>query len=167
MTEQTAQAIAETVQIVNFRLGDEEFGVDITSVKEITRVTDITRIPESSSFIQGVMNLRGQVIAVIDLAKRFGIPPREELSASARIVVTEIGSHTIGILVDEVPEVAKLAEEDIESAPEAIQGKGERDYIKGIGKLGERLIVILDLEKVLAAREVEEVANVGESVRSS
>ena len=94
MTEQSAQATAEAVQIVNFRLGDEEFGVDITSVREITRVANITRIPESSSFIQGVMNLRGQVIAVIDLAKRFGIPPREELSASARIVVTEIGRHT-------------------------------------------------------------------------
>jgi purine-binding chemotaxis protein CheW len=162
MAGKTAQAIAEVIQIVNFRLGDEEFGVDITSVREITRVTDITRIPESSSFIQGVMNLRGQVIAVIDLARQFGVPPREELSPSARIVVTEIGRHTIGILVDEVPEVAKLTEEDIESAPEAIQSKGGRDYIKGIGKLGERLIVILDLEKVLAAREVEEVAKITE-----
>lgn len=158
MTEQTVETVAEPVQLVNFRLGSEDFGVDITSVREITRVTDITRVPESSSFIHGVMNLRGQVIAVIDLAKRFGIPPREELSASARIVIAEIGKHAIGILVDEVPEVAKLAEEDIEPAPEAIQGKGERDYIKGIGKLGERLIIILDLEKVLAACEMEEVA---------
>ncbi len=158
MAEQTAEAIAEVIQIVNFRLGSEEFGVEITSVREITRVADITRIPESSSFIQGVMNLRGQVIAVIDLAKRFGIPPREELSESARIVVTEIGKHTIGILVDEVPEVARLTKEDIEPAPEAIQGKGERDYIKGVGKLGERLIVILDLEKILVTSEVEEVA---------
>lgn len=162
MTGQTVQAAAEVTQLVNFRLGSEEFGVDITSVREITRVANITRIPESSSFIHGVMNLRGQVIAVIDLAKRFGIPSREKPSQSARIVVAEIGKHTIGILVDEVSEVAKLSEEDIEPAPEVIQGKGKRDYIKGVGKLGERLIVILDLEKVLAAREVEEVAKMGE-----
>ena len=155
------------IQLISFRLGDEEFGVDISSVREITTVGEISQIPRAPSFIQGVMNLRGQIIAVIDLARRFGIPSTEELSPNARIVVAEIKNHTIGILVGEVPKVAKLTEEDIEPAPEAIQDKGERDYIKGVGKLGERLIIILDLEKVLATREVEEVTKISEPMRSA
>ena len=162
MVERTGDRAGEVVQLVNFRLGSEEFAVDINSVREITRVQNITHIPEAPSFMQGVTNLRGQVMPVIDLASQFGLPPREELGESARIVVTETAGQTVGLLVDEVPEVSKLPVEDIESTPELIQGKIERDYIKGVGKLGDRLIIILDLEKVLTVREVEEVARVSQ-----
>ena len=157
MAEQEKKTTGEMVQLVNFRLRDEEFGLDIGSVREITRVGDITHIPEAPSFIYGVTNLRGQVIAVIDLARQFGLAPQQDLPETAKIVVTEIKGQTVGMLVDEVPEVLKIADENIEPAPELIQTEVRTDYIKGVGKLDNRLIILLDLEKLLAPHEVEEM----------
>ncbi len=154
---------AKLAQFVNFRLRDEEYGVDIGSVREITRVADISHIPESPSFIEGVTNLRGQIIPVVDLAKQVGLAPQEKLPESARIVVTEVKGQTVGMIVDEVPEVIKISEENIEPTPELIQTEIRKDYIKGVGKLENRLIVLLDLEKVLAPHELEEVAKVDKS----
>jgi len=107
--------------------------------------------------------LRGQIIPVIDLAKQFGLAPQEKLPESARIVVTEVKGQTVGMIVDEVPEVLKISEENIEPTPELIQTKIRKDYIKGVGKLENRIIVLLDLEKVLAPHELEEVAKVDKS----
>ncbi len=157
MAEQEKKTTGEMVQLVNFRLRDEEFGLDIGSVREITRVADITHIPEAPSFIYGLTNLRGQVIAVIDLARQFGLAPQQELPETAKIVVPEIKGQTVGMLVDEVPEVLKIADENIEPAPELVQTEVRTDYIKGVGKLDNRLIILLDLEKLLAPHEVEEL----------
>lgn len=161
MTEQDRQSAGEVVQLVNFRLGQEEYAVDIGSVREITKVADITRIQEASSCIYGVTNLRGQIIAVIDLAEQFGLPPRWELAEDAKIVVAEIAGQTVGMLVDEVPGVLSIQRGDIEPAPEVIQTQVKKDYIEGIGKVGERLFIILNLEKVLAPHEVEELVEAG------
>ncbi len=163
MAEKAEKPTGEMIQLVNFRLRDEEFGVEIGSVKEITKVADISHIPSAPSFIQDVTNLRGQVIAVIDLAKQFGLAPQENLPESARIVVTAVNGQTVGMLVDEVPEVLKIAEENIEPTPELIQTEISKDYIKGVGKLENRLIILLDLERVLAPHEVEEVAKVSKT----
>ncbi len=163
MQDNEKKSTAELAQFVNFRLRDEEYGVDIGSVREITRVADISHIPESPSFIEGVTNLRGQIIPVVDLAKQFGLAPQEKLPESARIVVTEVKGQTVGMIVDEVPEVIKISEENIEPTPELIQTGIRKDYIKGVGKLENRLIVLLDLEKVLAPHELEEVAKVNKS----
>jgi len=158
------------IQLVIFRLRDEEFGADIASVLEISRLLDITRIPEAPGFIEGVINLRGQVIAVVDLSRQFGLSAEggsasggkeeKELPKTARIVVVEVGSETVGLIVDEVPEVLRIAEGDIEPTPEIISTEVKRDYIKGVGKLGERLIILLDLNKVLAPHEIEQVSKV-------
>ena len=161
MAEQEKKTTGEMVQLVNFRLRDEEFGLDIGSVREITRVTDITHIPEAPSFIYGVTNLRGQVIAVIDLARQFGLARQQNLPETARIVVTEIKGQTVGMLVDEVPEVLKIADENIEPAPELIQTEVRTDYIKGVAKSDNRLIILLDLEKLLAPHEAEELTKAG------
>ena len=160
MAAKEEKPTGEVIQLVNFRLRDEEFGVDIGSVREITRIADIAHIPEAPSFIQGVTNLRGQIIAVIDLAKQFGLAPQEKLPESARIVVTEINGQTVGMLVDEVPGVLKISDENIEPTPELIQTGVRKDYIKGVGKLENRLIILLDLEKVLAPHEVEEIKKI-------
>jgi purine-binding chemotaxis protein CheW len=101
--------------------------------------------------------LRGQVIAVIDLAKQFGLAPQQDLPETAKIVVTEIKGQTVGMLVDEVPEVLKIADENIEPAPELIQTGVRTDYIKGVAKSDNRLIILLDLEKLLAPHEAEEL----------
>ena len=161
--EKEKKLSGKLIQLVNFRLRNEEFGVDIVSVREITRVTNITRIPEAPSFIRGITSLRGQIIAVIDLTKQFGLPPREKLPESARIVVTEVNDQTVGMLVDEVPAVLKIPKDDIKPTPELIQTKVKKDYIKGVGKLEDKLIVLLDLEKVLAPEEMEQLARVSRS----
>lgn len=163
--EKTEKPTGEIIQLVNFRIRDEEFGVDIGSVKEISRVIDITHIPQAPAFIKGVINLRGQVIAVIDLAKQFGLAPQERLPETAKIIVIEIKGQRVGVLVDDVPEVLKIATENIEPTPELIQSKVKKDYIKGVGKLENRLIILLDLEKVLAPHEVEEVVKVSKPVK--
>ena len=158
MAGKVKEPLGKVNQLVNFRLRDEEFAVDIGSVREITKVTDISKIPEAPFFIQGVTNLRGQVIPVIDLAKQFGLSSQEKLPETARIMVTEIMDKTVGILVDEVPEVLKIPEQSIEPTPELIESEIRKDYIKGVGKLENRLILILDLEKVLAPHEMERLA---------
>lgn len=161
MTEKIEKSTGELIQLVDFRIGNEEYGVDVSLVREITRVADISRIPEAPSFIRGVTNLGGQILAVIDLAGQFGLGSRDKLPESARIMVTEVRGQTVGMLVDEVPEVLKIPEENIEPAPELLRARLGKDYIKGIGRVGNRLIMLLDLEKVLAIQEVEEVARVG------
>jgi len=150
----------ETIQLVNFRLRDEEFGVEIGLIKEIARVVDITHIPEAPSFIRGVINLRGQVIAVIDLARQFELASQDKLPGTAKIIVTDIEDQTVGLLVDDVPEILRIPKENIEPAPEMIKSEIKKDYIKGVGKLEDRLIIVLDLEKVLAPHEILELAKV-------
>lgn len=154
------------IQLVIFRLRDEEFGVAISEVREIVRMMDITHIPEAPGFIEGVINLRGQVIAVIDLAKQFGLQAQEGFSKTARIVVVEVQGKTIGLIVDEVPEVRRILQENIEPTPEVIETEVKEGYIKGVGKLGDRLLILLDLSKVLKPHEVEEVARVSQPVVS-
>lgn len=157
MTEREERSTGKVVQLVNFRLKDEEFGVDIGSVKEITRVSFISHVPEAPSFIQGVTNLRGQIIPVINLNKQFGLASQKKLPETARIVITEVKDQTVGMLVDEVPEVLKIPEADIEPTPALIQSEIKKDYVKGVGRLDKRLIILLDLDKVLAPHEIEKV----------
>lgn len=164
MPEKEKNSIGKELLLVNFRLRDEEFGVDVGKVLEITRVTEISHIPEAPSFIQGVTNLRGQIIPVIDLSKRFNLASQETLPDSARIVVSEVNGQTVGILVDAVPEVLKILEEDIEPTPELIKTEIKKDYILGVAKLNDRLIILLNLEKVLAPKEIEQLAEIGHPV---
>lgn len=143
-------------QLVVFAVGDEEFGVDISQVREIVRLVQITYLPKAPAFIEGVVNLRGQVVAIIDLAKRLSIPckPRGE---TTRIIIVEIGENTVGMIVDSVSEVLRLSSEYIEAVPSLIETEVPEHYIYGVGKLEERLLVLLDLNKVLTAEEVQHV----------
>lgn len=152
-------------QLVIFRLRHEEFGAEITSVLEISRMLEITHLPETPGFIEGVVNLRGQVIPVIDLARQFGLEPEAKLPKTARIVVVEAGEETVGLIVDEVPEVLRVVDTDIEPTPDLIQSAAKRDYVKGIAKLGGRLVIVLDLHKVLAPHEIEVVGKIAEESR--
>jgi purine-binding chemotaxis protein CheW len=155
--KEEAKAKVPEIQLVIFRLRDEEFGVAISEVREIVRMMDITRIPEAPGFIEGVINLRGQVIAVIDLARQFGLASQAKFPKTARIVVIEVQEKTVGLIVDEVPEVLRISQDNIEPTPEVIETEIHKDYLKGVGKLEDRLIILLDLEKVLKPHEVEEV----------
>ena len=145
------QLSGERVQIVSFALGSEEYGVDISQVQEIIRMVEITHVPRAPHFMEGVINLRGQLIPIVDLRTRFGMP-RSEQTKATRIVVTEIGSKRVGIVVDSVSEVLNIPLENVENAPDMIAGVGT-EYIQGVGKVGERLIILLDLTMVMSAEE--------------
>ncbi len=155
--KETAQA--KEIQLVIFRLAGEEFGLEISQVREIIRMQGVTPMPKAPDFIEGVINLRGQIIAVIDLAKRFGLSQTKRTDKS-RIVVVEFTGNSIGLIVDEVPEVRRLSQEDIESTPEMLQSQIHSDFIKGVGKMGERLIILLDVDKTLTREEAKQVAEV-------
>jgi len=141
----------QTMQVVSFALGSEEYGVDIAQVQEINRMVTITHVPRAPHFMEGVINLRGQLIPIIDLRTRFGMP-RTEHTKNTRIVVTEIGSKRVGMVVDSVSEVLRIPTEQIEDAPDMIAGV-ETEYIRGVGKMGDRLIIMLDLGRVISGNE--------------
>lgn len=145
------QLSGELIQVVSFHLGSEEYGVDISQVQEIIRMVEITHVPRAPHFMEGVINLRGQLIPIIDLRTRFAMP-RAEQTKSTRIVVTEIGSKRVGIVVDSVSEVLNIPMEHIEEAPDMIAGVGT-EYIQGVGKVGDRLVILLDLTMVITGEE--------------
>ena len=146
------------IQVVIFKLGEEEFGGDIFQIREIIRVPEITPVPQAPDFVEGMINLRGQVLAVIDLAKRFGMKGEREQSKDSRIIVVELDDNLLGMIVDAVPEVLRVPEDKIESTPEAITTQVHRDFIKGIANLEGRLIVILDLNRILTFKEKESLS---------
>ena len=139
------------LQLVSFKLKEEEFGVDILQVREIIRVQQVTNFPNAPEFVEGVINLRGRVIPIVDLRKRFGLEKKEH-SKSTRIIVVKVDEVTIGLIVDEVSEILRLPEDRVEPPPPIVAGI-EADYIKGVGKLEDRLLVLLDLNKILSTEE--------------
>jgi purine-binding chemotaxis protein CheW len=159
--EQTHAPSGEVFQVVSFHLDREEYGVDISQVQEIIRLVDITHVPRAPHFIDGVINLRGQLIPIIDLRTRFEMP-RIEPTKSTRIVVTELAGKRVGIVVDRVSEVVNIPIENIEAAPEIVAGAGT-EYIRNVGKLGDRLIIMLDLAMVVTPQEKRQLEGPTES----
>ncbi len=145
----------ETIQVVSFKLGSEEYGVDIAQVQEINRMVSITHVPRAPKFMEGVINLRGQLIPIIDLRTRFEMA-RAEHTKNTRIVVTEIGTKRVGMVVDSVSEVLRLNTDAIEPAPEMMTGV-DTEYIRGVGKIEDRLIILLDLARIISSGEKREM----------
>ncbi|NOZ24762.1 MAG: chemotaxis protein CheW [Nitrospirae bacterium] len=138
----------DVLQLASFRLGEEEYAIDISTVQEINRMTEITKVPNSPPYIEGVLNLRGRIIPAVNLRKKFGLPERE-FDRHTRIMVVDIEGTMVGLIVDAVSEVLRLAPETIEPAPEMATGVNSK-YIKGVGKIDDRLIILLDLERLFA-----------------
>ena len=145
-------------QLVLFKIANEEFGVDINEVKEIIRWEEVTRIPNSESHIKGVINLRGEIIVVNDLAMKLGLPS-SELNDDTRIIVVELGNEqTVGMIVDSATEVLRIPGEKIRNAPSMVTSTIDNNYIKGVGLLGEkRLLTLLDLSKILKSDDYSEI----------
>lgn len=144
-------------QFVVFKLGKEEYGIDIMNVKEIGPYKESTKIPNSPSFIEGIINYRGEVIPIVNLKKRFKLKEKE-IDGNTRIIVINLGEKQIGFIVDEASQTARLSDEDIDPTPDIVAGI-DRRYITGVGKLDERLIILIDLEKVLTESERKEIEN--------
>ncbi|MEW6109662.1 MAG: chemotaxis protein CheW [Nitrospirota bacterium] len=140
------------IHLVTFNL-DEEFGVPINQVYEIIRIGSITTVPNAPSYMEGVINLRGRVLPVLNLRKRLGLPEKES-NKESRIIVTEINNKVVGLLVDAVSHVIKVPPELIENAPEEVI-EVDTDYITGVAKLEDRLVILLDLEKLLRKEKIE------------
>jgi len=137
----------EEIQIVAFRLANEEYGINILNVQEIIRPTDVTRVPKAPFYLTGVINLRGNVVPVINLRKRFGITEEMIIDNNTRIIILNIYDFNIGITVDSVTEVLRLKKEDIEE-PNLIEALDNK-FVQAVGKYNERLIILLDLDEIL------------------
>jgi purine-binding chemotaxis protein CheW len=140
-------------QVVRFMVGKESFGVDIGRIQEIVTVPEITRVPDTPDFLEGIINLRGKIVSVIDLRKRLKINGAERHKKN-RILVTEIEGKVVGLIVDEVSEVLRLNPDNIEPPPEMVNSVGA-EYITGVGKLEDKIIMLLDMAKVLNTHEID------------
>lgn len=145
----------ELIQLVSFTIGDEEFGVDILKVQEINRMVDVTRVPNTPEYVDGVINLRGKVIPIIDLRRRFEMK-RKEKDKNTRIIVVELAGKVLGFVVDAVSEVLRIPKSVTEPPPSIIAGI-DAEYITAIAKLETRLLILLDLERVLTTEEHKEM----------
>ncbi|HWG48412.1 MAG TPA: chemotaxis protein CheW [Candidatus Acidoferrales bacterium] len=144
--------MARELHLVGFRIGRETFGVPIALVHEIVRVPDITAVPDSPGYVEGVINLRGKIVSVIDLRKRFG---EKEITRNKknRILVTETDGKMVGLIVDAASEVMKVPESEVEPPPPVFD-EADVNYVTGLGKLHGRLIILIDLSKVLQKGEL-------------
>ena len=146
-------------QLVVFGLGKEEFGIDISRVREIVKLQNITTIPQSMDFVEGIVNLRGQIVPIVDLCKRFLVADRSEsVDAERRIIVVNMSGQTIGILVDGVSEILRIPDEAIEPTPPIVASGVSSDFIRGVAKVEGRLIIFLDLDRIFSAEEQEALA---------
>ncbi len=142
------------MQAVVFNLADQVYAVDINDVLEIIRPETITRVPGSPDFVEGVIKLRGRVIPVIDLAGRFGLARTAPAAENSKIMIVEAGGATVGMVVDNVAEVLQFSREQIKPPPQIVTGR-ETAYLKGIVLAGERLIILLDVDRILHEKEKE------------
>ena len=143
----------ETKPYVIFKLGDEEFGVDVKNmnIKEIAKITTITRVPRSADFIEGVTNHRGSLVTVINLRKRFGLK-HKDIDADSRIIIAEFEDNPVGMLVD-AAEVLMISVTDIDATAKNVTAEISKEYQMGVGKSDNRQIILLDLKRVLAKEE--------------
>ena len=149
---------SELLQLVSFLIGSEEFGVDILCVQEINRMLQITKIPNAPKYVTGIINLRGRIIPVINLRSRLGLAVKEE-DSNTRIIVVEVNGSTIGFIVDSVKEVIRITGDITEAPPEIVTGINS-EFIKAVGKLPDRLLILIDIEKILSISEVEELSEI-------
>jgi purine-binding chemotaxis protein CheW len=150
----------QRLQMINFTVGGDEYAVEIQKVREVINFREITQLPKAPSFVKGIINLRGEVIPVIDLREKFGLS-HEEYSAMTNVVIVEIGRKAVGVVVDSVRHVIRVAASDLAPSPPFIGGLSGK-YVNGVAKLGERLIVVLDMEKILSASEMIALRSLGE-----
>ncbi len=144
-------------QIVTFFLSQEEFGVDILLVQEIIRPSPVTEVPNTPQFVEGVINLRGKVVPVIDLRKRLNIPATEA-DKETRIIIIDLEKRVTGFVVDSVSKVMTVPAGSVQSAPDMIMSGVEGEYITGVSRIDDRLIILLDFSKILTAGEQQQLS---------
>jgi len=157
--------LSDEKQLVIFKLGNEEYGVDIMQVKEIIRTTTITKIPQVPSFVEGIISLRGEILPIIDMRKKFGLPETER-TRQTRILVINLDNMTIGGIVDEVTEVLRIPNDAITPPPPVIKGVNT-EYLQGVGQINGRIIILLDMSKILTSNEVIQIEELKEELMNN
>lgn len=162
--EISAKGIGEAeLQLVVFNIHDEEFGVEIDTVQEIIRMINITEIPRAPPYVKGLINLRGRIIVVINLSTIMKVGSTEH-DANTRIIVADVDGTVMGFIVDSVSEVIRLSAKSIEPTPSIITNKIRSEYIKGVGKINERLLILLNLNKMLSSEELIHIQNMSSEI---
>ncbi|WP_280768960.1 chemotaxis protein CheW [Salipaludibacillus daqingensis] len=152
------ETVLDDMKVIVFQLKDEEYGVEVEQVRSIERVQHITRVPSTPDFVEGVINLRGVVTPIIDLRKRFSIDGLEH-SESTRVIIVTVGAMDVGLVVDAANDVIDIPRDAIEPPPVVVGGL-EAEYIRGVAKLEKRLLILLNLDKVLNPDELDEMQEI-------
>ncbi len=155
----------EGKQVISFTVGEEEYGVELNHVKEVIRMSDITRLPDVPSYVRGLINLRGAVIPIIDLREKMGLEPTEATPLT-RIIVVEVNSSVIGMVVDSASQVLRLQTEEPEPPPPSFGGASQ-EYITAVGKLKRGLIVLMDVGRLLAREEFARLKNLAKKQQAA
>ena len=166
MAEEIKQSDGETRQYVVFSIADEEYCIEILRVQEIIRRTTITWLPRRPEFVKGVINLRGEIIPIVDLRIKFGLPA-QEYTKFTRILIAQIEGKLCGMVVDNVAEVITVSKAQIEKAPVSVSRNTSSEYISGIAKSGERVMILLDITRILGADEIHALAETAAAARAA
>jgi purine-binding chemotaxis protein CheW len=150
-TVMTKTGAAELRQFISFTVGEEEYGLELLRVKEVIRVPAVTWLPRAPSFVKGIINLRGDIIPIVDLRDTFGLPPQAATPAT-RVIVVEVEGRLVGMIVDCASQVVRIPADSIDPPPPVL-GTLSQEFITGVGRLDERLVILLDIDAVLTAEE--------------
>ncbi len=148
---------AEMRQLISFTVGAEEYGLELLRVKEVIRMRQITWLPKAPPCVKGIINLRGDVIPIVDLRERFGLQ-QEQQTASTRVIVVEVGGKPVGMVVDSASQVVRVPADQFDPTP-AVMGERSRDFITAVGKTGDRLIIMIDVDRILDSEEMSQIAD--------
>mgnify|MGYP006289807595 CR=1 FL=1 len=159
-TAQKTDSKTDLLQLVTFFLGDEEYAADILNIQGINRMVEVTKVPNTPEFVEGIINLRGKVIPLIDLRKKLGMEEVER-DKNSRFIVVELGDNVTGFIVDSVNEVLRINREITEPPPQSLSSINS-EYITSVAKVDERLIILLDLQRVLSNKEINEIEKIND-----
>ena len=148
--------IAEVKQLISFTVASEEYGLELLRVKEVIRMRQVTWLPKAPACVKGIINLRGDVIPIVDLRERFGLDAREQ-TVMTRVIVVEVEGTPVGMVVDSASQVVRIPVDQFEPPP-AVMGEGARDSINAVAKSGDRLIIIVDVDRILSAEEMNQIS---------
>ncbi|MFP4528673.1 MAG: chemotaxis protein CheW [Candidatus Kapaibacterium sp.] len=161
-SEKDAARYDEELQLVSFHIGDEEFAVDILNIQGINRMVEVTKVPNAPDYVEGIINLRGSVIPIIDLRRRLGMAARNH-DKDTRFIVVEIHNKVLGFIVDSVNEVLRISRDITEPPPPMVAGV-DSEYITAVGKLEDRLLILLNIDKVLTKEQAKNIGEFAEAV---
>jgi purine-binding chemotaxis protein CheW len=151
----STEGTAEVKQLISFTVGAEEYGLELLRVKEVIRMRQITWLPKAPSCVKGIINLRGDVIPIVDLRERFGLAAQEQ-TAITRMIVVEVEGRMVGMVVDSASQVVRIPADQFDPPPTAM-GALSRDFITAVGKMDEKLIIMIDVDRVLSTEEMSQI----------